>query len=565
MEKKLKREESLKLWKSLKFGLFVHWGIYAIPAQGEWHMYNSKVPVKEYEKYAAQFNPKDFDPEKWVLMAKDAGMKYVVFTTKHHDGFSMFKTDVDAFNVVDATPYGKDTLKELADACRKHDMKLGLYYSHVREWRHPLAQSYESKRPDLIGNYGNFWDYPDESKKDLQRYIDEFDKPQLKELLTNYGDILTIWFDTPSHINDRQARDLRDWVYSHQETCLVNGRLSRNKDLVDYLSMGDNTISAFPENRAWESAMTFGYGWGYFRNCAYEDYTVVLKKFVEIIAKGGNLLLNVGPDENGNVPEKAQQELKKIGQWIRKNEDAIYDVEPLRLPYLCDWGHVAKKGNRIFLYITDADRETVGLTGIKNKVISSRVFGSQEVCEFTQDDSGIGITVGKLENDEVRIVEIVCDCDIAAETQIIPNYEGNIYLTGQNGTLNINYPYSKMTATNMHIQHWLHSEDTITWNFSTRDSGVYSFEVVIAGGGMMKQEDVDHEIFAVVDGKSYEIPFPKNAVPGSEKRILIVKDVHIGKGDHELVLKPKKISSERNLGLKFQYIKLNREKVSVVP
>lgn len=561
MERNLKREENLKLWKSLKFGLFVHWGIYAVPAQGEWYMYNSKVPVKEYEKYAYEFNPKDYDPEKWVLMAKDAGMKYIVFTTKHHDGFSMFKTDVDSFNVVDATPYGKDALKELADACRKHDMKLGLYYSHVREWRHPLAQSYEPKsgRPDLIGNYGNFWDYPDEGKKDLQRYIDEFDKPQLKELLTNYGDILTIWFDTASHINDRQAIELRDWVYSLQETCLINGRLCGNKDLVDYLSMGDNAISAFPEEKAWESAMTFGYGWGYFRDPNYEDYTVVLKKFVEIIAKGGNLLLNVGPDENGVVPEKAQQELKKIGQWIRKNEDAIYDVEPLKLPYLCDWGYVAKKDNKIYLYITDSNADEVGLTGIKTKVVSCKVLENNKACEFNQNEDGIGITIGKGANDEVRIIEIECDGDIVAENKIIPNYEGNVYLTGQNGTLNINYPYSKMTATNMHIRHWLHSEDTITWNFSTKESGKYSLEVVIAGGGYMKQEDVGHEIFAVVDGKSYEIPYPKDAVPDSKKRILIINDVNIEKGEHELVLKPKKISSECNLGLKFQYIKLNKE------
>jgi len=561
MESNFKREKNLKFWKSLKFGLFIHWGIYAIPAEGEWYMYNSKVPVKEYEKYASQFNPENYDPEKWVLMAKDAGMKYIVFTTKHHDGFSMFKTDVDSYNVVDATPYGKDTLKELAEACRKHDMKLGLYYSHVREWRHPLAQSYEPKsgRPDLIGNYGNFWDYPDENKKDLQRYIDEFDKPQLKELLTNYGDILTIWFDTPSQINDKQACELRDWVYSHQETCLINGRLGPNTELVDYLSMGDNAISAFPEDKAWESAMTFGYGWGYIRGTNYEPYTVVLKKFVEIIAKGGNLLLNVGPDADGNVPEQAQQELKKMGQWIRKNEEAVYDVEPLKLPYLCDWGYTAKKGNKIYLYVTDNDCEKVGLTGIKNKAVACKMLENDKECEFAQNEDSIGITLGKSTNDEVRIVKIVCDGDIAVSDKIIPNYEGNVYLTVQNGTLNINYPYSKMTATNMHIKHWLHTEDTVTWKFSTSNSGVYSLELVTSGGGYFKEEDVGHELFAVIDGKPVEIPFPEDAVPVSEKRIQTVKGIYIEKGEHELVLKPKKLSTERYLGLKFEHIKLNKD------
>lgn len=163
------REDAVKWFRNAKFGMFIHWGIYSLLEDGEWVMYARRIPVKEYEKLATRFNPVDFDAEKWVKTAKAAGMKYIIITAKHHDGFSMFKSAVSPFNIVDATPFKRDPMAELAVACRREGLKLGFYYSHVREWRHPMAQSFEAtSRFDRLGNYGNFWDYPDENRKNLQ-------------------------------------------------------------------------------------------------------------------------------------------------------------------------------------------------------------------------------------------------------------------------------------------------------------------------------------------------------------------------------------------------------------
>ena len=202
----MRQSANLEWFRQARFGMFIHWGIFSLLEAGEWVMYQRQIPVKEYEKLAERFNPVAFDADEWVSIAKRAGMKYIVITAKHHDGFSMFKTDVSGFNVVDATPFGRDPMRELCEACRRQGLRLGFYYSHVREWRHPMAQSFEVQgRPDRLGNYGNFWDYPNENFKNLQKYIDEFDLPQLRELLTQYGDILTIWFDTPSMISPAQG------------------------------------------------------------------------------------------------------------------------------------------------------------------------------------------------------------------------------------------------------------------------------------------------------------------------------------------------------------------------
>ena len=287
-------------------------------------MYARRIPVKEYEKLATRFNPVDFDAEKWVKTAKAAGMKYIIITAKHHDGFSMFKSAVSPFNIVDATPFKRDPMAELAVACRREGLKLGFYYSHVREWRHPMAQSFEAtSRLDQLGNYGNFWDYPDENRKNLQVYIDEFDIPQLRELLTQYGDILTIWFDTPSMIRPDQAEKLRDLIYEIQPDCLVNNRLSFEIE-TDYSTMGDCEVPASGSNKAWDTPMTTSRAWGYTAGDQCRDSTEFIRELCEVASKVGNYLLNVGPDSRGVIPPATVRELEKVGEWLSVNGEAVY-------------------------------------------------------------------------------------------------------------------------------------------------------------------------------------------------------------------------------------------------
>ena len=360
----MKREEMQQWWREAKLGLFIHWGIYSLMGKGEWVMYSERIPAGEYEKLAGQFNPVDFNAGEWVDFAVRNGMKYIVITAKHHDGFSMFKTEVSPYNIVDATPFGRDPMQELAQACREAGIKLGFYYSHVREWRHPLANSFEKRgRGDLYGNYGNFWDYPNENVKDLQAYIDEFDMPQLKELLTQYGDILTIWFDTPSQITPGQGRQIRQLVYELQEGCLVNSRLSEDIH-VDYLTMPDNGIPACGLEEAWESPMTTHNGWGYVENAVYQPCEVTIRKIAEIVGKGGNALINIGPDAKGRITEGAQKEFEKIGSWLRDNGEAVYGTCAAGLPYLPQWGYVTKKEDKLYLLVTDQEKTRTTLLSI---------------------------------------------------------------------------------------------------------------------------------------------------------------------------------------------------------
>ncbi|MDR1905046.1 MAG: alpha-L-fucosidase, partial [Treponema sp.] len=366
------RKEALSNWQEMKFGLFIHWGIYSLLERGEWVMYSERIPVAEYEKLAGRFNPVNYNPREWVRIARDAGMRYIVITAKHHDGFSMFKTGVSPFNITDAAPYKRDVMAELAEACREGGIKLGFYYSHVREWRHPMAQSFELQGDtNKVGNYGNFWDYPEECRKNLQVYIDEFDIPQIKELLTQYGDILTIWFDTPSLIRPDQAAALRDTVYELQPACLVNSRLCDYLE-TDYRSSGDNEIPAVPSNEPWETCMTMGHAWGYTTDGYFGEAREMIRSLADVVSKGGNLLLNVGPSPLGEIPQGAQAELAKLGAWFRKNGEAIYGTSPSPFKQQPSWGKVTRKGNTLYLFIYDQSRKDIGLSGLYSKVLSCK-------------------------------------------------------------------------------------------------------------------------------------------------------------------------------------------------
>ena len=215
--------KNIDYFKNAKFGLMIHWGLYSVLAGewngkrtgyiGEWIMSKFNIPIKEYEKYANAFNPICFDAEEWVLLAKNAGMKYIVITAKHHEGFSMFRSEADKFNIYDATPFKRDPIKELAEACKKHEMKLGLYYSQELDWHEEHGGGYSIEKDQWDGtSWSNNWDFPDNSKKDFSICFEKKIKPQVKELLTNYGDIFLMWFDCPADISVEQSMELYNLV-----------------------------------------------------------------------------------------------------------------------------------------------------------------------------------------------------------------------------------------------------------------------------------------------------------------------------------------------------------------
>src|ERR1043165_3771481 len=239
------KEERMKWWREARFGMFIHWGVYSVPAGvykgqkinriGEWIMNRGKIPVAEYQQFAKEFNPIKFNADEWVKMAKDAGMKYIVITSKHHDGFAMFKSNASKWNIADATPYGKDILKQLAEACRKQGIKLGFYYSQAQDWNNPggaasrkvasegWANPDSAKIDAYTEAHNGHWD-PAQETKTMSQYIDDVAVPQVKELLTNYGDVAVLWWDTPTGMTDEFAEKLNA-VLALQPNIINNDRL----------------------------------------------------------------------------------------------------------------------------------------------------------------------------------------------------------------------------------------------------------------------------------------------------------------------------------------------------
>ena len=327
----------LAWFREAKYGLFIHWGLYSVPAGtwkgqtvpgiGEWIMNRAKIPVREYEGLTKQFNPVRFNADAWVKMAKDAGMKYIVITSKHHDGFALFGSKVSAYNIVDATPFKRDALKELAAACARAGIRLGFYYSQAQDWHEPNGA-------------GNNWDFGPDSLKDYDAYLRGKAEPQVRELLTGYGPVALIWFDTPRMMTPARSQRFIDIVRSLQPNTLIDGRLGAAGD---YVSTGDNVIPADVRGEAWEVPATLNHTWGFRTDDKdWKSPGDVIFKLVDVVSKGGNYLLNVGPMANGEMPPAAIAVLTTAGEWLKKNGEAVYGTKPT--PFGEELGEPSAKG-----------------------------------------------------------------------------------------------------------------------------------------------------------------------------------------------------------------------------
>lgn len=366
-----------------KYGLFVHFGLYSLlggvyrgqvaPNTAEWIMRNMQIPLAEYRTLMQSFDPTELDARDYVRRAKEWGMKYVVVTAKHHDGFALFDSKVSSYNVMH-TPYGRDIIRDFANACREEGMVFCVYYSQMQDWEHPH------------GN-GNTWDF-DPKSQDFRTYFYEKCVPQVKELLENYGDIGLIWFDTPYDMPIELCRELRDTVKACQPRCLINGRIGYG--LGDYRQMADNSIPHNTYFRPWEVPMTLNHSWGY--SSVDQNWATgsrIVERLSLIASKGGNLLLNVGPTPEGRIPAPCIAALDEAGAWLRAHGESILGTKAiLSFPYDIAWGNVTyhPEKHRLYLHIKDYSPASprVFLIGIENKILAASLVKDGTPLEFIQ-------------------------------------------------------------------------------------------------------------------------------------------------------------------------------------
>ena len=317
---------SREWFKQAQFGMMIHWGLYALPAGewkgrrmpyiGEWAMQYFRIPLAEYQPLVRAFNPLLFNAEEWVKLARDAGMRYMVFTAKHHDGFAMFDSAVSDYNVVKATPFGRDVAAELAEACYRHGLKFGLYYSQDLDWSEPNGGGYTMGKTWCGGEacWTNNWDFPDDTHKDYSQCFEEKIKPQVKEILTKYGDLCLIWFDTPMTISAAQSDELYRMVKTYQPDCLINSRIGNGHG--DYISAGDNQIPDDDKgDMLFETPATLNDTWGYKsfdNNWKSAEKVAAIRKHLN--ERGINYLLNIGPDCLGRIPAPSVDILREVGR-----------------------------------------------------------------------------------------------------------------------------------------------------------------------------------------------------------------------------------------------------------
>ncbi|WP_182867961.1 alpha-L-fucosidase [Rhodopirellula sp. JC639] len=376
-----------QLFDEGNYAMFIHWGLYSQLANkvdgktyygiGEWIM-NPRmagIPVAEYKQLAGTFNPVNFDATAIAKLAKDAGMKYIVITAKHHDGFAMYDSKASGFNIVDATPWKKDPMKDLAAACREQGLGFGFYYSHNQDWTFPGGGG--GPTVDENGNEATFDDYF--AKKCL---------PQVKEITTEYGPIEIVWFDTPGKMPKHYVEQLVEIVHANQPRALVSGRAGHG--LGDYQTLGDMEVPHRNIEGMWESVDTTNDSWAY---AWYDEYwkspREILKRLLACVGRGETYMLNIGPRGDGAVPERAANTLRESGDWIRRYPQVVYGTQPSPWQHALPWGDVTRKNNTLFLCVFDwPESGKLYLPNLKSEIKGAELLFGDRSTSIQWDKQG---------------------------------------------------------------------------------------------------------------------------------------------------------------------------------
>jgi alpha-L-fucosidase len=514
-------------WREAKFGLFIHWGVYAVPAGtyhgkqiggiGEWIMHNAKIPVAEYRAFAKQFNPVKYDPDAWAKLAKEAGMRYIVITSKHHDGFALFPSAVTDWDVADATPYGKDLIGPLSEAARRHGLRFGLYYSQAQDWTNPGGAKAGYKE-------GQGWD--DAQKGSFDEYLKKIAVPQVREILTRYQpDIL--WWDTPVWMTPERAAPL------HALIALRPGLITNNRLGGGYRGDTETPEQHIPAtgfgDRDWETCMTMNGTWGYKSyDHNWKSTQTLIRNLVDIVSKGGNYLLNVGPTAEGEIPEVSIERLRQVGAWMKVNGEAIYGTTASPFKKL-DWGRCTKRlspeGATLYLHVFNwPDKGNLLVPGLKNAVESATLLATGAKLDAQSGANGVTLGVPATAPDAISstvVLKVKGPLDV--ETLLLTQQaDGSLTLLAGDATLHGSTIQHENRPDNLGF--WTDANDWAEWPFTVTKPGRFrmtaevaspasaAFDVAVAGwtlrvrfpntGDYTKYQTIDAGVVELQPGKT---------------------------------------------------------------
>jgi len=500
-ETKAQRDARMRWWREARFGMFIHWGLYAVPAGryggkpvdgiGEWIMHSAHIPVADYAAYAKQFDPEQFNADAWVGVAKAAGMKYVVMTAKHHEGFAMFPTQVDSYNINAQTPFKRDPVGEMAAACRKAGIKFGVYYSQNLDWHHPGG-----------GTAGDAWDPA--QRGDFDAYVRTVSAPQVSELITRYHPAV-LWWDINGPFTPDQVRALTA-SFPQDPGLITNNRLGGGVPGDTETPEQNIPATGYPGGRDWETCMTINDTWGYKTDDQnFKSVDTLLHNLIDIASKGGNYLLNVGPTAQGIIPAPEVQRLQAVGKWMQVNGEAVYatSASPFkRLP----WGRCTQKadGRDTTLYLHVFDWPTGGrlrVPGLTNAVRSAYLLEGKRPVRAVKDGGGVTLTVPTTAPDPISSTVVL---KIAGRPDVTPtllgqNAAGVLTLAAADAETHGAVQYESGSGHD-NLGFWTNPADWAEWPVQITHPGTFTVTAQIAALGRGSFQVEAHNLQGRVTG-----------------------------------------------------------------